>query len=419
MKKHSLKRLDLNYSESSDGQTFVSSNGQIIDLSDFRLLDTSIDTLRQLFSGRCNEGLFNMWCSSLEVDQAPVIEYQGHMWRLRRGGQSGYKLMLQNVELGLVIHYKSNYAKPDSEHSHCKIEVSPKVLRDQSAEAIDNMLLEIATGLFTARAQPCGVAIHIAADFQGWTPEKDFVPSITCRSRRVTDHTGISDLNLQTGSTVCAYARGESFLFGKATHLQFAFYNKSLEIKAHDKIDYFQGIWKNKLEADLLTPIWKPEQDVWRAEFRFSHTVIKQFAAYNQTQLNSYSDVVKVLANLWQYALDSYRYDLDAKHVHPLWTLLSEDAKWYPPSTSFIAKRQYKTPGIGNERNVALAFGNLLSIYARNNITANTAWKFLKKSGLWADLITYCKARDISKAELYQVMEKRLLERRLTSKQAA
>lgn len=96
-----------------------------------------------------------------------------------------------------------------------------------------------------------------------------------------------------------------------------------------------------------------------------------------------------------------------------------QDAEWWPPSKSFVAKRQYKRPREGNKRNVALALGNLLSIYARNNMSARKAWSCLKKSGMWADLLSYMKVRKLSRGDLYQIIETGLLERRLTSKIAA
>lgn len=147
--------------------------------------------------------------------------------------------------------------------------------------------------------------------------------------------------------------------------------------------------------------------------------MINQFADYNQVNLKSFESTVAYLGNLWRYALQNFRLDCSRHHVHPLWTILEHDAEFYPPSPSFTEKRMYKRPGIGNEKNVALALGNLLSIYARNNISARQAWKCLKKSGMWADLMGYCKQRKVSKDGMFEIIEQGLMERRLTSKVAA
>jgi hypothetical protein len=119
------------------------------------------------------------------------------------------------------------------------------------------------------------------------------------------------------------------------------------------------------------------------------------------------------------YGLDRFRLDFNRRYLDPFWTVLLQDTEWCKPADDFIAKRKYKTAGIGNERNVALALGNLLSIYARNNISARKAWSCLKKSGLWSDLMGYIRARDLTKADLFDMIERGMLERRLTSKVAA
>ena len=184
-------------------------------------------------------------------------------------------------------------------------------------------------------------------------------------------------------------------------------------------MSYYTLVWKSKPGDTLDTNLWNPDIPVWRVELRFAQAVIRQFAEYNSLRLNSYQAVVEYLPNLWAYGLDRFRLDLNRRYVHPAWTILLEDAHWWPPEPNFVPRRQYKRPGVGNERNVALALGNLLSIYARNNMTTRKVWSCLKKSGMWNDLMGYIKARDISRSELYQIVDRGLQERRLTSKVAA
>lgn len=419
MTKEHLTRYDQNFEPSESGKLFVSPHGELIDLTNMTILDTSIDTVRQLYQGKLGEERLDQFTEKLENEHSPIVEYQGHLWRLRRGGKSGFKFLLQNAEFGVVILVKNSHTSIERSGTHCKIELSPKLIRDQDAAATQYMMDELAAGFFVDKPMPCGVSVHIATDFQGWQPDQDFVHSLTCKSQRVNDRNGFTTIEMLGGEVASVYGRGQSYTFGSVSSLQFALYNKSKEIIAHDKIDYFEEIWKSKVDHDLTTKLWNQDIPVWRAELRFAQAVIRQFAEFNQLRLNTFEAVVEYLPNLWAYGLDRFRLDLNRRFIDPAWTILLQDAEWWPPSKSFVAKRQYKRPGVGNERNVALALGNLLSIYARNNMSARKAWHCLKKSGMWADLVAYTKARKISQGELFELISQGLQERRLTSKVAA
>ncbi|TDT43593.1 hypothetical protein DES49_1416 [Halospina denitrificans] len=65
---------------------------------------------------------------------------------------------------------------------------------------------------------------------------------------------------------------------------------------------------------------------------------------------------------------------------------------------------------------IALAFGNLLSIYARNRFSPQQVWHCLKKSGLWDDLTQYYRRRDMTSDMLYELVRDGLLQRRLQGK---
>ncbi|MCP8686067.1 hypothetical protein [Marinobacterium sedimentorum] len=420
MSKQHLPRYNGNFELDQKGKTFVMPSGELSSFDDLVILDTSIDTVRQLYKGTPDEALLNDLSERLE-DSPGKAQYHwfGRPWLLRRGGKSGFAYLLQNVSDGLVVLIKNNHIKADQEGSHVKIELSPKVIRDQYPESLQIMMDDIAREACTDEPTPNGCAIHLACDLQGWTPPANLAESLTCRSHKVYDRNGFSDLSVTTGEVAAIYGRGQSYTFGSASSLQFAIYNKSKEIYAHDKADFFLPIWREKVAEDLTTKLYNEDAPVWRCEARFSHTVINQFADYNQVNLKSFEAVTAYLGNIWRYALQNFRLDCSRDYVHPLWTLLEQDAEFYPPSPSFTEKRMYKRPGIGNEKNVALALGNLLSIYARNNISARQAWKCLKKSGMWADLMGYCKQRKVSKDELFEVIEQGLKERRLASKVAA
>ena len=261
---------------------------------------------------------------------------------------------------------------------------------------------------------PAGVAIHLACDYQGWEPPKHFVEKITCRSRRVSDRSGISELKLD--KDICTvYGHGQSYLFGAASTLQFALYNKSKEAHYSDKLDYFKDRWNSKT-SDFMQPLYNPEETVWRAEVRFSHSVIHQFALANQTTINTYEDVIKHLGGLWTYGLNNFRYDYNSRFIHPTWTVLMTEAGFGQFETGFEYRREYKKPGVGNERNVTIALGNLLSIYARNKFPAHYALKCIKRSGLYVDLMGYFRSRGLDRSDLVKFIEEGLIQRRMLSK---
>ena len=84
--------------------------------------------------------------------------------------------------------------------------------------------------------------------------------------------------------------------------------------------------------------------------------------------------------------------------------------------TGFVYRREYKTPGVGNGKNVVLALGNMLSIYARNKFSAHYALQCLKESGIYIDACEYFRSRGLDKSDMYRFIEDGLIHRRLSSK---
>ena len=87
MKKEHFSRYDQNFDLSDTGRLFCMPSGDLLDLSGVRILDCSIDTVRQLYNGMLNHDLLDDLEERLEAEYRPVVEYQGHLWRLRRGGK--------------------------------------------------------------------------------------------------------------------------------------------------------------------------------------------------------------------------------------------------------------------------------------------------------------------------------------------
>lgn len=282
---------------------------------------------------------------------------------------------------------------------------------------LDGMAEQVA---FDGEYQPAGVAIHLSLDVQGWEAPSDLDSKLICRSRKVYDRNGFTELTVDGAGVAAVYGKGQSFCFGSASSLQFAVYNKSKEMLVHDKADYFEQQWRRYATVDEdFNTVYDPESPVWRIEARFSHAVVNQFADTNDVKLTQYKDIYEHLGGLRRYALTSFRLDHNRSCVALIWTLFTNDADFRPPSESFDYRRTYKTPGVGNEKSVCLALGSMLSLFARNGVTAQKAWAFLKRSGIWADLMGYCKARKLSKGDLYDAIDLGLKRRRLVSKVTA
>lgn len=62
--------------------------------------------------------------------------------------------------------------------------------------------------------------------------------------------------------------------------MQLAIYNKSLQAKSADKLDYWESVWRTLDNPfDATCPLnYNPEETVWRVELRFHHSIVQQFA---------------------------------------------------------------------------------------------------------------------------------------------
>ncbi|WP_340146987.1 hypothetical protein [Halomonas sp. PA16-9] len=227
-----------------------------------------------------------------------------------------------------------------------------------------------------AYVEPVGCAIHLALDVQGWEPPKDFMQRFVTRSKKIMRIDGIEELEFAHNTIATTYGRGETYMFGTAGALQCSIYNKTLEAKHRDKMHFWEGIWKHAVNDDLSSA-YDPEKTVWRIELRFHQSVLREYAQGIPCNVdtgevldashgfNRFIDVVPHLSGLWRTAMQSYRLNHSRDLIDPAWQLMQEDARFYCHEPAFMYKRARKTPGLGNEKNVTLAFGNLISIYAR------------------------------------------------------
>ena len=413
-----FERFDVTTGETGKGDLFIS-EGQQYNLQGVNVLWSGVDTVRQLYQGRLRPEVLADIVTAYEQGHGAMIRINGLDWAVMSGRRGGFRYLLQNREYGLTMLVQNFYAEPDSQGTHVKIETSPTWLYERGSQQVQDELNFWARHFLQA-CEPSGVAIHLAVDFQGWQPSQDFAQRFVTRAKTVSVYNGVSDLEWETGSTV--NGRGETFTFGKANSLQTCLYDKSKEIDVSDKRAFMESIWETSTNEQCFPDTcYDQAEPVWRLEIRFHHRIINEISDGTEGRpvIKYFIEAVPHLTGFWQYALRANRLEVRKNWVHPIWTKLRDDVVFTHPAPQLLYKRAKKEPGCGNEKNVSLAFGNLLSIYARNRFNPRQAWDCLKKSGLWDDLTNYYRNRDITENELFQLVQDGLIKRRLLGKVCA
>src|SRR5690606_6757142 len=97
--------------------------------------------------------------------------------------------------------------------------------------------------------------------------------------------------------------------------IQLAIYNKTLQARATDKLDYWEGVWRRRDSFDEGDPLnYDPEQPVWRIELRYHHSIVQQLASGSvdvrtgePIETDSYSAFAGHLDGLWRYGLSQFK----------------------------------------------------------------------------------------------------------------
>ncbi len=397
------------------GRLFVSPLGQ----SDFRgvhILHSGVDTVRQLYAGTPHMSSVELVQGAYEAGFKEVVELQGVEFLVGSGGKSGYRWRLQNSDLGLIILYGSRHVTLEKEGAHLKMELSPHLIAQDDPKGTQKFMDAFASELLSL-PKPSGCAVHLAVDFQGWEPPKDFEERFVTRGRRKVRFDGVIEFDVRSASAV--YGERETFMWGSAGALQFSLYRKDIEARKRDKWDYWTGVWRQATDVETFPEtVFHPTAPVWRAEARFHHSVVSEFAETLKVSLASYEAVAVHLTGLWIYALDAYRLDASRTYIDPFWQLLREDVQFLAPARDLVYRRTRKTPGVGNEKNLMLALGNMLSVYARHGFRVKRVMGYLRSSGMWSDLMGYAYERQMSPSEFEQWIAKGLSVRRLMGKAA-
>jgi len=413
-----FKRIDLLTGlEDSQSRLFVDpGTARIVDLSKVRLLRCGVDTVRQLY-----RGLIRPEVMALFEKPGVMVEFAGEFWHAGRVGRdSGYQYKLQNADLGFILLIKNFNAKLDQIGPHLKIEVSPHAIDALSPERLQERMDYYAAAVMTHRERnQC--AVHLALDLQGWTPPADLTARMHCRARANRDISGIKEI--QWTMEAATYGRGQSFLFGSAGGVQLGIYNKTIQARSQDKLDFCESIWRRRDSFDPADPEnYDPEVDVWRIELRYHHSVIQQFASGSidaktgqALETDSYAAFSAHLDGLWRYGLGQFKLLARPGYFEPIWTLIRDDTRVDVPVDSLVDeteyKRYYKTSRGFSGKNVELFLGNFVSLLARERVGAKTAFDRLKEWECWPVIRDHYASKDMTERDLYKHIKNLLQER--------
>lgn len=405
--------------ESESGRLFFDDQRKrFIDLSNVRLLRCGVDTVRQLYNGMIRPEVMALFDQPEEF-----VEFAGYQWAKGRVGRdSGYQFRLQNADMGVILLIKNHNVKLENIGAHLKFEISPHALDGADPQRLQSLMDELAAAVLAHReTNQC--AVHLALDVQGWEPPRDIVERMHCRSHRVRQINGIDRIEFDSSASV--YGRGETYMFGSASGMQLCIYNKTLQARATDKLDYWSNVWAS-LNGDPFgdgDPAYKPEEDVWRLEFRFHHSVIQQFSEGSTLSsgevigCRTYAGLCPHLQGLWQYACENFRLFRYKSRIDPFWSLIAQDAKVQVEADPMIDRteyrRYYKTAQGFSGKNCEMFLGQFVSLIARERVNIKKAIEVGKTLPFWHVIEDHYKAKGFTTVDLEKHMRKLLNDRYL------
>ena len=428
----SLERYELSEDRSETipsekGLLFVHPKfGKVADLyqDNFQIVGTYVDTLRQLFKGQMNLDFITDCEHSLSLGEK-TYRFLGIDWLLGKSSKSsGYQYRLQNNQLGVIIFFKMYHTKSESHGSHLKIECSPWFLDNRSSKKVDQYLNKIAKKVLVG-AEAHYPAIHLAVDIQGWRPDNELSERMHCRSRRSAQFNGFDKAEFNLSEISCTYDRSQSFKFGSAGAVQLAIYNKTIQARTNDKLDYMEHKWQETTKTEEGSFGYEQDNDVFRFELRFHHSVIQQFALGScdvktgevGVKMNTYSEVIQHIQALWNYGLTTFKLKYNSNYIDPIWTVLQEDIVFRFPESSYKDnlhyKRYYKKATSFSGKNYQLYVGNFLSACARKGATFHKVLTELQKSYIWNDIALHYENNDTTEHQLIERMRDSYQERLL------
>ena len=342
--RYSLESLSLGETD-SQAHLFISPLGQF-DASSLAVLHSGVDTVRQLYGGILRQDTYLYVQKVFESGHGEMAEIDGVPFLVSSGRAGGYRFMLRNLGLGLVVLFKSNFLDEKLNGSHFKIELSPHFILEHSTEEVQAFMDKWAWE-FMLQVIPLGVAVHLACDVQGIDVPNDFDQRLTARAK-CSRKTGISALQFESLHDVAAvYGNAQSFLWGSVSALQFAVYRKDVEAEYRDKLHFWRDRWQKATnEFHFPDLIYQDSKPVWRFEVRFHHTVIDEFArGSGDLELKTFQQLTPHLTGLWRYALNNFRWDSeDRQYIMPQWQYLMQDVNFghNPPAIAYKRQKKFR-----------------------------------------------------------------------------
>lgn len=409
-----LTRYNLDLEEHTKGRLFFDRE-EFCNMTDLNILHTGVDTVRQLYRGYIKTPILDAF------ERARILNLGGYEWITGRVGRdSGYQYKLQNADLGLILLIKNFNVKATNSGPHLKIEASPHLIDQKPPGQLQAMMDQLAE-LVLDDWEYNQSAVHIAVDVQGWEPPKDFVDKLSCRSNYQRQFNTIDSVDF--ANLAVTYNRGQSYLFGSPSGIQFAVYNKTVQAKAIDKLDFWRSVWKRQDNPFEDAPYnYDPEKPVWRLELRFHHSVVQQFAegttmGGEPVYFRTYAGLAPHLDGLWRYGLEAFRLMHRRGIYHPLWTIFSQDVHIQTEVQSLLEdtsyKRYYKSSSGFSGKNIELLIGNSVSLAARERMTPEELLKALKTLPFWSTVEEFYEDKGKSQEDLKDHISKLLKERYL------
>lgn len=423
--RYSVNSLASN-SPDKHGRLFFSEHSGFVDLSTVEIVGASTDTVRQLFMGCPWVEMIDTIEKTIDAGKS-IIVLAGvtgfKEWHITRMGKaSRYRYKLQDNEEGIVILFCAYNAKITNIAQHLKIELSPHFINSRTPMETWSRLYDKSYGIafqFLTDPQPKGCALHLACDYQNYALPTDFIDKFTTHARAYRAYDGIGTLDLSDISESITTYGGKNlhknYLIGKPSAVQLCAYDKTYEMVRSDKSDYFNDYWGRYTQG-----VHNPNKTTRRIELRLHHSVIREFGEYLGVDFDSYINVVEHLTAIWRFALFKNRLhsDVKRKHLHPFWQLLMEDVEFLKPSDGLILKRKKKQTVASIGKNLSLALGNMISIWARNRLSYAAVMRQIKNLSFYQDLVDYYHSRGLTECHLKDYVRDSLILRRLVGKAA-
>lgn len=118
--------------------------------------------------------------------------------------------------------------------------------------------------------------------------------------------------------------------------------------------------------------------------------------------MNDYTDVVENLNAIWLYCTLKNRLHHSARFIDPFWQIMIEDVAFNDYEPIDLKRHYAKQKPLRGEggrapdttRNMLMALGNLITVYAAKDMDDNEILKTIKGSGIWSDLCWYYLFKD-------------------------